>query len=329
MTPPRSSGPSLERKLPLLIAALLLVVVVVYCWAAFREERASSVRLATGHLRVVSNALSDVTRSPQCAQALDRAMLFDAAVQARHSAEEARGAAQSANAAKSSFLAMMSHELRTPLNAIGGYAQLMEMELRGPVTGDQRGDLERIQRNQQHLLSIIDDILNLSRIEAGQLTVSAAAVPLGEVLGEVEAMIAPQVLARGLRYEFDAEPSLVAQADREKLQQVLLNLVSNAVRFTEPGGIVQVTGEPRPDEVAVRVSDTGIGIPFDKLGAIFEPFVQVDAGLTRRTGGTGLGLAISRDLARAMGGRIEVESEVGRGSTFTVVLPRAAGVAAA
>jgi signal transduction histidine kinase len=267
--------------------------------------------------------------SQQCAQALDRAMLFDSAVQARHAAEEARRAAQSANAAKSSFLAMMSHELRTPLNAIGGYAQLMEMELRGPVTGEQRDDLERIQRNQQHLLSIINDILNLSRIEAGQLTITAADVPLVEVLAEVEAMIAPQAAARGLRYEASAGADLVVHADREKLRQVLLNLVSNAVRFTEGAGSVRVSGEAAGNQVIVRVTDSGIGIPADKLQAIFEPFVQVDSGLTRRTGGTGLGLAISRDLMQAMGGRIDVSSELGRGSTFTISLPRAAGVAAA
>jgi len=260
--------------------------------------------------------------SQQCAQAIDRAMLFDAAVQARHAAEEARRAAQSANAAKSSFLAMMSHELRTPLNAIGGYVQLMEMELRGPVTGDQRQDLERIQSNQQHLLSIINDILNLSRIEAGQLTIDATDVPLAEVFGEVEAMIAPQVADRGVRYEADGT-ALVVRADREKLRQVLLNLVSNAVRFTEPGGRVHLSSELAGDQVLVRVSDTGIGIPADKLEAVFEPFVQVDAGLTRRTGGTGLGLAISRDLMQAMDGRIEASSELGRGSTFTLVLRKA------
>ncbi len=258
----------------------------------------------------------------QCAQALDRAMLFDAALHARHAAEEAGRAAQEANAAKSSFLAMMSHELRTPLNAIGGYAELIEMGIRGPVTDQQRDDLGRIKRSQKHLLSIINDILSHARIEAGQLTVRDGDVALDDVLTNLDALIAPQVAEKGVHYEATGAEGVAVRADREKLQQVLLNLVSNAVRFTDVGGAVGVTCVSTGDLVRVRVADTGIGIPSDKLDAIFEPFVQVDAGLTRRTGGTGLGLAISRDLMAAMGGRITVSSEPGRGSAFTIELPR-------
>jgi signal transduction histidine kinase len=265
----------------------------------------------------------------QCGQALDRATLFDSAVQARQAAEEARATAQEANRAKSAFLAMMSHELRTPLNAIGGYTELLQLGLRGPVTDAQSEDLTRIRRNKDHLLSIINDILNLARIEAGQVALRLDDVRVDELLTETEAAVAPQIAAKQLTYDVTVpDGGCSVRGDREKLQQVLLNLVSNAVRFTDVGGTITVACETEGDEVHVVVRDTGIGIPAEKLDAIFEPFVQVDTGLTRRTGGTGLGLAISRDLATAMGGRITVASELGRGSTFTLTLPRA-GVAAA
>jgi signal transduction histidine kinase len=260
----------------------------------------------------------------QCAQALDRALLYDAAVHARNAAEQARHVAQSANQAKTAFLAMMSHELRTPLNAIGGYTELLELGIRGPLTEPQREDLVRIRRNQQHLLSIINDILNMSRIEAGQIAIQLADVPVGAVLGELESLAGPQIATKGLRYEVrHCDDGTAVRADAEKLNQVLLNLVSNAVRFTEPGGAITVSCDADADAVYLRVADTGIGIPPEKLEVIFRPFVQVDDRLTRRTGGTGLGLAIARNLMTAMGGRIAVESEVGRGSTFTLVLPRA------
>jgi signal transduction histidine kinase len=263
----------------------------------------------------------------QCGQALDRAMLFDATVQARNAAEEARHAAQSANRAKSSFLAMMSHELRTPLNAIGGYAELLSLGLRGPVTPAQLDDLTRVRRNKDHLLAIINDILNLARIEAGQLDLNPTDVGISDMLADVEALIAPQVAAKGLRYDTSGcDTNIAVHADRERLQQVVLNIVSNAVRFTDPGGSVTVSCELYGDRVLLRVSDTGIGIPPDKLDAIFEPFVQVDAGLTRRTGGTGLGLAISRDMTISMGGTLSVKSEIGLGSTFTLDLPAAGAV---
>ena len=258
----------------------------------------------------------------QCAQAMDRALLYEASDRARRDAEEARESAQAANAAKSAFLAMMSHELRTPLNAIGGYVELLEMGLRGPVTESQREDLLRIRRNQHHLLGVINDILSLSRIEAGQLPVHVGDVALADVLGDVESLIAPQMSAKGLRFEVgECDPTIMVRADREKAQQVLLNLLSNAVRFTDHGA-VSVHCVEHPTEIEIRVADTGIGIPAELHEQIFEPFMQADGGLTRRRGGTGLGLAISRELALAMGGRVTVSSTPGRGSTFALVLPR-------
>ena len=230
--------------------------------------------------------------------------------------------AEKANRAKAEFLAAMSHELRTPLNAIGGYAELLELGVSGPVTAQQREHLERIRRSQQHLLGIINDILNFSRIEAGQLTYDLGPVPLREAVQSVAHMIAPQAAAKNLHLEAsDCPADVVARADRSKLEQILLNLLSNAVKFTDPGGRITLSCRRAERQISIRVSDTGVGIPDDQTEAIFEPFVQVGRSLTNLREGTGLGLAISRDLARAMGGDVMVESDVGVGSTFTLLLP--------
>jgi PAS domain S-box-containing protein len=238
-------------------------------------------------------------------------------------AERARAEAEEANQAKSAFLATMSHELRTPLNAIAGYAQLMEMGIHGPVTPAQRENLEKIRRNQVHLLGLINDVLNFARIEAGQVRYEIGDVPLDGTLAGVEALVEPQMRQKGLQYTYrPGDRSVSARADRERMEQVVLNLLTNAVKFSERGGRIVLEWEATDGHVAIRVRDTGRGIPADRLEAIFEPFVQVDPALTRSSEGTGLGLAISRDLARAMGGDLTVQSEEGRGSTFTLTLPR-------
>jgi hypothetical protein len=232
--------------------------------------------------------------------------------------------AEEANKAKGQFLAAMSHELRTPLNAIGGYAALMAMEISGPVTAQQREQLERIRRSQQHLLGIINDILNFSRVEAGHLEYHIGPVPLEAVVQPVAEMIAPQAGEKQIRLDVSCcGPDLVARADRPKLEQILLNLLSNAVKFTDAGGTIGVSARIVGETVALAVTDTGIGIPPEQQAAVFEPFVQVGRSLSNLREGTGLGLAISRDLARAMGGELTVESVVGQGSTFTLVLPKA------
>jgi PAS domain S-box-containing protein len=270
---------------------------------------------------------TDVTEQVRARREIER--LLGESERARADAERARADAEGANRAKADFLAVMSHELRTPLNAIGGYAELMELGIRGPVTPQQREDLARIQKSQRHLLGLISGVLNYARAEAGAVHYDVSDVPVAPVLATCETLVAPQAHAKRMTLDFDAcGPTLAARGDREKIQQIVINLLSNAVKFTEPGGAVTVSC--RRDRrasanpvVLIRVADTGRGIAPDELERVFEAFVQVDTRLTRTQDGIGLGLAISRDLARGMGGDLTVESELGVGSVFTLTLPAA------
>ena len=231
--------------------------------------------------------------------------------------------ARAASNAKSEFLTTMSHELRTPLNAIGGYAELLEMGLRGPVTEEQRRDLARIKTSQEHLLGLISSVLDLSRIEAGRIKYDLANVALEPFLGGLDALIGPQASANSIRLErAPVDSDLAVVADREKLRQILLNLLSNAIRHASAGGSVQILAESRGARVAVIVEDSGPGIPADKREVIFEPFVQLDRSLSQSREGLGLGLAISRDLARGMSGDLTAEGRIGGGGRFVLVLPR-------
>jgi signal transduction histidine kinase len=238
----------------------------------------------------------------------------------------ARLDAEGATRAKSQFLAVMSHELRTPLNAIAGHVQLLEMGIHGPVTSPQREALERIARSQRHLLRLINEVLNLSRVETGRVEYSIEDVAIQDVIGELLPMVEPQLASKGLSctVERPAAPIRV-RADREKMLQIMLNLLCNAIKFTPTGGRVTIDfsgSGPDAEQAQVRVADTGIGIPRGKQESIFEPFVQVNTGPTRTAEGAGLGLAISRELARGMGGDIGVESHNGGGSVFTLTLRR-------
>jgi PAS domain S-box-containing protein len=242
-------------------------------------------------------------------------------IEERKKAEEE---AWAASQAKSEFLASMSHELRTPLNAIGGYAELLAMGVRGPLNAEQAQDIARIRRSQQHLLTLITDVLNFAKIDAGQSEYLITAVPVDEALRDTESMIAPQILHKGLKYSFrGAGKAAAVLADPEKMQQIVLNLLSNAVKFTEPGGTITLSSELAGSCVEIHVADTGAGIAPEKIARIFDPFVQVDRRLNQPVQGVGLGLAISQDLAQAMGGQVTAESVLGKGSTFTLSLPRA------
>lgn len=244
-------------------------------------------------------------------------------VRSRQLAEAARRDAEHANRAKSDFLAVMSHELRTPLNAIGGYADLIALGIRGPVTEAQQHDLSRLTRSQQHLLGLINEVLNFAKLETGSVDFTMTDVVVRDVLNETEALILPQAATKQLRlFVVPCEPEWRARADAEKARQILANLLSNAVKFTDAHGSITLECVGAPAHIDLIVRDTGIGIPPDKLDAIFEPFVQIRSDLTRPQDGTGLGLAISRDLARGMHGELTVTSALGQGSAFTLRLQR-------
>ena len=256
-------------------------------------------------------------------RSLELSDLLDRSQRQAEEIEHRRREADVANRTKTDFLAAMSHELRTPLNAIAGYVQLLMLGVRGTLTPEQTADLARIQRSQQHLLSLINDILNFSRLEAGAVTYDIEPVPMGAVMDAAAAMITPQIAAKNIAFTMEpCPPMLTALADASKLEQVLLNLLSNAVKFTQPGGQVSLSCVATGDHVLAHVRDNGPGIPLDRLGVIFEPFVQLNRTLGNPREGVGLGLAISRDLARGMQGDLTVESELGVGSTFTVSLKR-------
>jgi signal transduction histidine kinase len=251
------------------------------------------------------------------ALALDNAQVYDLALMLKQRAEIS-------NRAKTDFLGAMSHELRTPLNAIGGYIELLDMGLRGPVTEGQHADFARIKTNQQYLLILITEILNFSHVASGRMSYDISDINAYDALTRAVELIEPLIPQRAIIWGgITCDCSIVMRGDPEKVTQILVNLFSNAIKFTASGGRIAAGGEIKGDMVLLNLSDTGIGIPPEKLGTIFEPFVQLKEGLSDRGTGVGLGLAISRDLARAMNGDLTVESIEGKGARFTLTLPRA------
>lgn len=253
------------------------------------------------------------------------------AERAQRQAEAARAEAEAANQAKSQFLANMSHEIRTPINAIVGYTDLLEMELAGPVNEAQREQLERVRLSGQHLLGLIEDVLDLAKAEAGRIEVAHERASAAQAVRAALSLIGPQAAQQGLTVRSRCADEVGSHylGDEDRVRQILVNLLSNAVKFTPPGGSIRIDCGASPEAdvgeggpfVFIRVQDTGIGIAPEQLDSVFEPFVQAETGHTRTRGGTGLGLTISRRLARLMGGDLTASSEAGAGSTFTLWLP--------
>jgi PAS domain S-box-containing protein len=274
----------------------------------------------------------------QCAQAVERARLYQAERYARADAEAARADAEAANAAKSEFLAAMSHEIRTPINAIQGYAQLLQLGLAGPVTEYQRTYLARLASSSHHLLGLVDDVLDLAKVDAGEMKVAHELADTGLAVDTALDVIRPLAAARGVRLVDDRPDATRVSfvGDEHRVRQILINLLSNAIKFTNAGGTVTVQSGTRAEAhpaarlrgrgpwTFVRVDDTGIGIALADQARVFEAFHQIERGPTRTRGGTGLGLTISRRLARLLGGDVTLESTPSKGSAFTVWLPAAA-----
>jgi PAS domain S-box-containing protein len=298
-------------------------------WATFLD-RGYVARDGKGRPVRMIGAMQDIT---------ERTRAQREAEEARRNAETARAEAEEANRAKSEFLATMSHELRQPLNAILGYAQLLDMGLVGPVTAEQHDHLERLRSSGVHLLGLVNDVLDLAKVDAGRLTISRAEARATGAIESAVALIRPQAIERnihlGLHCESGSDP--VYLGDEGRVRQIVINLLSNAVKFTAPGGSVTVTCGLADTAVPgarlvghgpwafIRVADTGVGIPPEQVNSMFEPFVQGDSSYTRPHGGTGLGLSISRRLARLMNGDLTAVSRVGSGSTFTLWMPAGSG----
>ena len=285
----------------------------------------------------------------RAAMAIDNARLLREARTARHVSMMAMEAAEEAGRRKSEFLATVGHEFRTPLNAILGYSQILDMGVLGPTTPAQHSHLERLQASARHLLQLVDDVLDVAKVDADRLEVRQESLVTGATVASAVALVHPQATAKGIRLiDFgSAAPGVPYTGDERRVRQILVNLLSNAVKFTPSGGEVTVncgsTQEPdvgaqlpggslepspseSPDErrnwAFIRINDSGPGIPSSFMSRLFEPFVQADGALTRVKGGTGLGLAISRRLARRMGGDLTVQTREGDGATFTLWMPR-------
>ncbi|CAG0938876.1 partial two-component system, NarL family, sensor histidine kinase EvgS, partial [Candidatus Brocadiaceae bacterium] len=230
--------------------------------------------------------------------------------------------AESADRLKSAFLATMSHELRTPLNSIIGFTGILLQEKPGPLNTEQKKQLGMAQNSARHLLSLINDVLDISKIEAGQLKVSIEEFFVPEVIEKVSELAAPLAQKKALTLTTTIGEGVgLIKSDRLRVQQILINVVNNAIKFTETGSI-SIHAKHTNRTIIIAVTDTGIGIEPEKMDVLFRPFMQIDTGLTRKHEGTGLGLSICQRLLQLLGGSITVASEFGKGSTFTIYLPK-------
>ena len=334
----RDTGGMLARRL--LPAVILAPIVFGWIWILGRQREVVSREggVAVFVVLIVGVLVGLVLRSASLIRIADRAReaLLEREATARHGAERAtqraldaaadaehaRLEAEAASRAKSDFVATMSHELRTPLNAIIGYSNLLADGIPDPITEAQRAQLARVNASARHLLELIDEVLTLSRLEAGRETVSIREVAVADVLDQAAVMIEPMATGRKLRLEVvRPSPTLTIETDAGKLRQILLNLLTNAVKFSDEGSVVLSAGEDGDGSVVFQVKDSGIGIAAEHQKRIFESFWQVQQSTTRRVGGAGLGLNVAQQLARVLGGDVTVESALGEGSTFTVRLP--------
>ncbi len=270
-----------------------------------------------GQLRGYGKLTRDMTERRQLE--LDLIDARAAAEASRHAAEEARAAAEEANRAKDRFLSTVSHELRTPLNAVIGFAQLLALE---PLTTDQRDAVAHVEKAGRHLLDLINEVLDISRISAGSLSLSPEAVNVAEAVSDAATMLTTAARARGVRIEIASDSAEHMLVDRQRVKQILLNLISNAIKYNYDDGTVTIRWSQDRGRVLVDVSDTGAGIPASLMARLFSPFDRLNAA-SSEIEGTGLGLALSKGLAEAMDGTVSARSTVGEGSTFRVDLPAA------
>lgn len=240
----------------------------------------------------------------------------------REALTEAKRIAEHANHSKSAFLATMSHELRTPLNSILGFSQFLNCEKKGKLNEKQKRYVRNIMTSGNHLLHLINNILDITKLDSGEVELNMETVDLGEIISDAEQMVLPMILGKGITLELDCERGdFLVRGDRVKIKQILYNLLGNAVKFTPPDGSVSLVCRRAGEWVKVSVSDTGVGISKEDLEQIFDPFVQVQDYHAREHGGVGLGLSIVRSLVEMHGGNIRVDSEPGKGSTFSFTIP--------